>query len=134
MKLKVTEIEEMGFEWPRYRVLQEQAVRVDQTIDLVETMAALETSRDFYKRWGGKVANRLWVQDRHIFRLVTHGRCTLMAMSFRALVTAVIGYHYDDPLILLNDPAEDAFAAKYAEATVEVMRGRRKDDWMEGLV
>jgi hypothetical protein len=50
LKLKVTEIEEMGFEWPRYQALQEQAVRADQTIDLVETMAALESSRDFYKR------------------------------------------------------------------------------------
>ena len=90
-------------------------------------------SRDFYKKWGGKVADRLWVQDRRLFRLVNHGRCTLMAMSFRELVTAVIDYHYDDPLILLNDPAEDLFAAKYADATVELMKNRERGDWLEGL-
>jgi len=90
-------------------------------------------NRDFYKRWGGKVVNRLWVQDRDLFRLVTHGRCTLMMMSFRELVTTVIDYHYDDPLILLNDPQEDPFAAQHAEATVEVMKNREEGDWLEGF-
>jgi hypothetical protein len=50
LKLTVTGIEALGYEWPRYQVLQEQAVMEDQAIDLLETMAALEGSRDFYKR------------------------------------------------------------------------------------
>ena len=90
-------------------------------------------SRDFYKKSGGKVAARLLTQDRNLFRLVSHGRCALAMVSFRELVAAIIGYHYDDPLLLLNDPQEDSFAARYADATVEVMKNRQKGDWLEGL-
>jgi len=90
-------------------------------------------SRDFYKKSGGKVAARLLTEDRRLFRLVAHGRCALMMTSFRELVSTIIGYHYDDPLLLLNDPQDDPFAARYAEATVEVMEGRKKGDWLEGL-
>ena len=90
-------------------------------------------SRDFYEKWGGKVANRLWVKDRDLFRLVSHGRCTLVMMSFRDLVSTVADYHYDEPLLLLKDPAADPFAAQHADATMEVMRGRQRDDWQAGL-
>ena len=91
-------------------------------------------SRDFYKKSGGKVADRLWVRDRNLFRLVSHGRCALLMTSFRDLVSTVIDYHYDEPLLLLNDPAQDPFAARYADATIEVMKNRTKGDWQTGIL
>lgn len=91
-------------------------------------------NRDFYKRSGGKVADRLWVRDRNLFRLVSHGRCALLMTSFRDLVSTVIDYHYDEPLLLLNDPAQDPFAARYADATIEVMKNRTKGDWQTGIL
>ncbi|NQU30184.1 MAG: hypothetical protein HQ525_05915, partial [Anaerolineae bacterium] len=90
-------------------------------------------NRDFYKKTGSKVVDRLWLQDRDLFRMVTHGRCVLLMTNFRDLVSTIIDYHYDEPLLLLNDPAQEQFAARYADATIEVMKNRKKDDWLEGL-
>jgi len=90
-------------------------------------------NRDFYKRTGSKVVDRLWLKDRDLFRMVSHGRCVLLMTSFRDLVSTIIDYHYDEPLLLLNDPAREEFAARYAEATVEVMEKRTKGDWLEEL-
>ena len=79
------------------------------------------------------MVDRLWLKDRDLFRMVSHGRCVLLMTSFRDLVSTIIDYHYDEPLLLLNDPAREEFAARYAEATVEVMEKRTKGDWLEEL-
>ena len=67
------------------------------------------------------------------FKLESPGRFVIMSClttSFRDLVSTVIDYHYDDPLLLLKDPEQDPFAAKYATDTIAVMEGRERGDWI----
>ncbi|MGH7145953.1 MAG: AAC(3) family N-acetyltransferase [Planctomycetota bacterium] len=90
-------------------------------------------SRDFYKRKDSKVELRLLRESPDIFTIDAIGKCQVVLVRFRDLLGRVIAYHFDDPCILLNDPAQDGFARQWSEPTIAHMRAQKKDAWREGL-
>lgn len=49
-KLSVHEIESLGFEWPRYALIEEYCVIEAGKVDLVSTIEGMRSSRAFHKR------------------------------------------------------------------------------------
>ena len=49
-KLPVHEIQNLGFDWPRYALLEEYCILEDGKVDLDRTMERLQSSRAYYKR------------------------------------------------------------------------------------
>ena len=90
-------------------------------------------SRSFYATKNNPLTCFLLERYRELFRIVTHGKCSLTTMSFRGLCTALNESHYENPLLLLPDPKQNGFAAKWADATIQAMAKRKPGDWLEGL-
>jgi hypothetical protein len=49
-KLSVYDIQSLGFEWPKYALVQEYCVFEDGRIDLTRTIERMESSRAYHKR------------------------------------------------------------------------------------
>ena len=113
----------------------EEPVRIRENgeVKVVNALRMPGGPRDFYKKKGSKIEQRLLKECPGIFSYFQAGACKLSLVRFRDLVGKDIEFHYDDPLLLLNDPTQCPFAKQYAEATVNVMRKRKRGDWKEGL-
>jgi hypothetical protein len=48
--LSVCEIRQLGFDWPRYALVEEYCVNRDGKVDLDQTIEKLESSRAFYRK------------------------------------------------------------------------------------
>jgi hypothetical protein len=49
-KLSVDDIQNLGFDWPRYALIEEYCVIEDGKVDLTRTIERLQSSRAYYKR------------------------------------------------------------------------------------
>jgi hypothetical protein len=49
-KLPVHEIQSLGFDWPKYALLEKYCIPEDGKVDLTRTMERLQSSRAYYKR------------------------------------------------------------------------------------
>lgn len=90
-------------------------------------------NRDFYKKKDSKVELRLLKESPEIFKIERIGKCQVVLVRFRDLISRVINYHYEDPGILLRNPEQCKFSARWLQPTVDRMKSRKKDDWMAGL-
>jgi hypothetical protein len=50
MKLSANEIRGLGFDWPRYALIEEYCVMEAGQVDLTRTMERMQSSRAYYKR------------------------------------------------------------------------------------
>ena len=49
IKLTVEEIRALGFEWPKFALIEKYSIVEEGRIDLTRTLAKLQTSRAYYK-------------------------------------------------------------------------------------
>lgn len=49
-KLSIPDIQSLGFDWPKYPLLEQHSVLEDGRVDLVRTMASVQSSRAYYQR------------------------------------------------------------------------------------
>ena len=49
-KLSADEIRALGFDWPRYSVIEQYCVAEDSEVDLSRTIERMRSSRSYYKR------------------------------------------------------------------------------------
>jgi hypothetical protein len=49
-KLTVTDIKHLGFDWPRYPLIEEYCVTEDGKVDLAKTLEKMQSSRAYYKK------------------------------------------------------------------------------------
>ena len=49
-KLTVTDINNLGFAWPRYPLIEEYCVMENAKVDLAKTLEKMQSSRSYYKK------------------------------------------------------------------------------------
>ena len=49
-KLSVDDIQNLGFDWPKYALIEEYCVIEDGKVDLAKTIEGMQSSRAYYKK------------------------------------------------------------------------------------
>ncbi|MFH1377239.1 MAG: AAC(3) family N-acetyltransferase [Planctomycetota bacterium] len=85
--------------------------------------------RSFYHSKGNKFEDKILAEHDGIFKREFYGDCRIVNVKFRALVDAVVEMDFDDPLILLDDPATCEFTRRYADATIAAVARHKSAGW-----